>query len=43
MGQCAGAIKDIKPAAEIVQDMMTEAIAALRNASSLIGPLKAKL
>jgi len=42
MGQCAGAITDIKPAKEIVDEMMADAVAALRNSSKLIVP-QAKL
>jgi len=43
MGQAAAAVFDIKPAAEIVNEMMTEAVDALRNSSSLVSGLKAKL
>jgi NAD(P)H-dependent flavin oxidoreductase YrpB (nitropropane dioxygenase family) len=42
MGQAAGAITDIKPAAEIINDMMAEAIRSLRQAVNLIAP-RAKL
>jgi len=38
MGQCAGAVKDIKPARVIIDEMITEAIAALRHGVSLVGP-----
>eukprot|EP01125_Pyxidicula_operculata_P019980 TRINITY_DN727_c0_g1_i1.p1 TRINITY_DN727_c0_g1~~TRINITY_DN727_c0_g1_i1.p1 ORF type:complete len:358 (+),score=105.40 TRINITY_DN727_c0_g1_i1:53-1126(+) len=40
-GQAAGAIKDVKPAAEIINEMMTTAIAQLRHLNTLI--VKAKL
>ena len=43
MGQCAGAIKDIKSAAEIMEEMIRDAVAALRNASLKITAFKAKL
>jgi NAD(P)H-dependent flavin oxidoreductase YrpB (nitropropane dioxygenase family) len=42
MGQCAGAIKDIQPAKQIVDEMVDGAIVALRTATAFIGP-KAKL
>jgi NAD(P)H-dependent flavin oxidoreductase YrpB (nitropropane dioxygenase family) len=42
MGQCAGAIEDIKPAAEIINEMMSEAVATIQHANSLIVP-RAKL
>jgi len=42
MGQAAGAITEIKSAAAIVQEMMTDAIKALRQSSSLV-VLQAKL
>jgi len=35
-GQCAGAIKDIKPAKDIIEDMVTMAADQLRTASSFI-------
>jgi len=38
MGQAAGAINEIKPAAEIIQEMMTDAIKALRHSASVIVP-----
>jgi NAD(P)H-dependent flavin oxidoreductase YrpB (nitropropane dioxygenase family) len=41
MGQAAGAISDIKPAKEIIEEMMQGAIQALQQSNSLIG--KAKL
>lgn len=43
MGQCAGAITDIKPAKEIVDEMMADAVAALRRSCSLIVAPQAKL
>jgi len=44
MGQCAAMVKDIKPAAVIVNEMMNEAIAALRAATALVTPfIKSKL
>jgi NAD(P)H-dependent flavin oxidoreductase YrpB (nitropropane dioxygenase family) len=36
MGQCAGAISDIKPAKDIVNEMMADAVAALRNSTAFI-------
>ena len=42
MGQCAGAIKDIKPAKDIVEEMVAGAVAAIRTANAFISP-KAKL
>jgi hypothetical protein len=38
MGQCAGAIHDIKPAKQIVDEMVRGAIDALRGATALIQP-----
>jgi len=43
MGQCAGAVKDIKPAKQIVEEMVSEAIHSLRHATGLIAPMKAAL
>jgi len=43
MGQAAGAITDVKPAEEIINEMITDAIAALRSSTSLVGPVKAAL
>jgi len=44
MGQCAGAVKDIKPAKQIIDEMVSEAITQLRYGASLIEPLhKARL
>jgi len=44
MGQCAGAVKDIKPAKEIVEEMVVDAVVALRQSAALITPLpRAKL
>jgi len=39
MGQCAGAIKDIKPAAQIMQEMVTDAIAIIRHNNKLVAKL----
>jgi len=39
MGQAAGAISDIKPAKQIVEEMVAEAIVALRTGVSQITPL----
>merc|ERR1719401_2212140 len=39
MGQCAGAIKDVKPAEEIVQEMMRDALETLRAKTQLIAKL----
>lgn len=36
MGSCAGAIKDIKPAKEIIDEMVQTAIEQLHTASSFI-------
>lgn len=38
MGQCAAAVTEIKPAKEIIDEIMADAIVALRSASSLITP-----
>jgi len=44
MGQCAGAIADVKPAREIVNEMVSDAIAVLRSNTALVGPVgRAKL
>jgi len=43
MGQCAGAIVDVKPAIVIVNEMIIDAIAALRSSTALIAPIKARL
>jgi len=42
MGQCAGAIDDIKPAADIINEMIRDAVAAINNSVSLLTP-RAKL
>jgi NAD(P)H-dependent flavin oxidoreductase YrpB (nitropropane dioxygenase family) len=42
MGQCAGAIKDIQPAKQIVDEMVAGAVHAIRTANAFIAP-KAKL
>jgi len=39
MGQAAGAIKDIKPAKQIIDEMVAEAMAAMRASNSLITPV----
>jgi len=39
MGQAAGAITDVKPAATIIQEMIADAIKALKLSSSLVVPL----
>jgi len=36
MGAVAGAIEDVRPAAEIMDDMMTEAVEALTHCHALI-------
>ena len=36
MGQVAGAIHDIKPAKQIIEEMMTGAVAVLKKTNSLI-------
>eukprot|EP00026_Physarum_polycephalum_P011086 Phypoly_transcript_11282.p1 GENE.Phypoly_transcript_11282~~Phypoly_transcript_11282.p1 ORF type:complete len:359 (+),score=78.03 Phypoly_transcript_11282:59-1135(+) len=38
MGQVAGAITSVKPAAEIVNEMMVEAAAAIQHSANLLGP-----
>lgn len=43
MGQVAAVITDIKPAKAIVEDMVSEAIAALQTGNSYIGGPKSKL
>eukprot|EP00026_Physarum_polycephalum_P010127 Phypoly_transcript_10278.p1 GENE.Phypoly_transcript_10278~~Phypoly_transcript_10278.p1 ORF type:complete len:361 (+),score=81.50 Phypoly_transcript_10278:91-1173(+) len=43
MGQAAGAVNDIKPAADIINEMMTEAVATLQHSTSLISGPRAKL
>jgi NAD(P)H-dependent flavin oxidoreductase YrpB (nitropropane dioxygenase family) len=43
MGQVAAVIKDIKPAKAIVEDMASEAIAALQTGNGYIGGPKSKL
>ncbi len=43
MGQVAGAIEDIKPAKEIIDDMVRVAIQTLRDNYSMITPPAAKL
>jgi len=43
MGQVAAVITDIKPAKAIVEDMVSEAIVALRTGNSYIGGPKSKL
>jgi len=43
MGQAAGAISDIKPAAQIINEMITEAITSLRGSTALVVPMKAAL
>lgn len=37
MGQVAAAIKDIKPAKEIMDEMMSEAVAQIQRANSMLG------
>merc|ERR1712226_124149 len=39
MGQCAGVINDIKPADEIVGEMITQAVATLQKSAGLISKL----
>lgn len=39
MGQVAALIKDVKPAADIINDMMTEAIAVIRRMNSSVAKL----
>jgi len=43
MGQCAGAVKDVLPAAQIINDMINEAVSVLRSSTALITPFKAAL
>jgi len=43
MGQAAGAIKDVRPAAEIMRDMVNEAVAVIRAQTLKVQPLQAKL
>jgi len=43
MGQCAGAVKDIKPAAQIIAEMMRDAIAQIRATVTIVTPIKSKL
>jgi NAD(P)H-dependent flavin oxidoreductase YrpB (nitropropane dioxygenase family) len=43
MGQCAGAIKDIKPAAQIINEMITDAISSLRASTALITPIRSRM
>jgi NAD(P)H-dependent flavin oxidoreductase YrpB (nitropropane dioxygenase family) len=43
MGQVAAVITDIKPAKAIVEDMVSEAIAAMQTGNSYIGGSKSKL
>lgn len=43
MGQCAAAVKEIKPAQAIVNEMVRDAIAALRAPVALVTPIKSKL
>jgi hypothetical protein len=43
MGQCAAAVKEIKPAQAIINEMMRDAIAALRAGTAGITPIKSKL
>ena len=42
MGQCAGAIHDIKPAAQIIEEMVGDAVNYLKVGASLIKPIKSK-
>jgi len=39
MGQCAGVIEDVKPAAEIMQELVSGAISAFRSGSAMISKL----
>jgi len=39
LGQCSGVINEVKPAKQIIEEMMNECIAILRKNSSLIQPL----
>jgi len=43
MGQCAGAIEDIKPAADIINEMIADAIAAIQRNVAQISVGRAKL
>jgi NAD(P)H-dependent flavin oxidoreductase YrpB (nitropropane dioxygenase family) len=43
MGQAAGAIRDVKPAVQIVNEMVNGAIDALRTSQALIQPIRARL
>lgn len=43
MGQCAGAVHDIKPAKEIIEEMVNDAITTLRAATGSITRLPARL
>jgi len=43
MGQCAAAVKEIKPALVIVNEMIRDAVVALRTGTALITPIKSKL
>jgi len=43
MGQAAGAIKDIKPAAQIIEEMINGAIASMRTTTALVTPVRSKL
>lgn len=39
MGKCAGAVSEIKPAKDIMDDMVTTAVAILKNTSAMISKL----
>jgi len=39
LGQCSGVINDVKPAKQIIEEMMNECVAILRKNNSLIQPL----
>jgi len=43
MGQAAGAIKDVKPAAQIIAEMINGAIACMRGTTAQITPVRSKL
>jgi len=43
MGQAAGAISDIKPAQDIINEMVADAIAALRHSAGSVTSFKANL
>eukprot|EP00440_Ansanella_granifera_P036697 gb/GFBE01039810.1/.p1 GENE.gb/GFBE01039810.1/~~gb/GFBE01039810.1/.p1 ORF type:complete len:359 (+),score=86.43 gb/GFBE01039810.1/:1-1077(+) len=43
MGQCAGAVNEMKSAQEIVEEMVAEAIIMLRRSAAMIGKLPSKL